>query len=204
MTELGPFLSRHAPRSSETVKVDYPSPQNAVLDVSLESAGLVVLADVYYPGWELTIDGKPAPIYRVNHLMRRRGRRVRLTSPGLYLRTKILPGRPSPFDSGAGRLGFGWTRLSPETCRSRARHSGSAHCRRRRRTFLISSSCFRERSPMRKNRRLLAFVLAGGSVVSRRHGSVGKTTQGRSRAERAGLGGCPARALQPVDVRRPS
>ena len=70
MNQLGPFLSRHPPRSSETVKVDYPSPQNAVLEVTLESAGLVVLADVYYPGWELTIDGKPAPIYRVNHLMR--------------------------------------------------------------------------------------------------------------------------------------
>jgi hypothetical protein len=25
---------------------------------------------VYYPGWELTIDGKPAPIYAVNGLMR--------------------------------------------------------------------------------------------------------------------------------------
>ncbi len=34
------------------------------------SPGLVILADVYYPGWELTIDGKPAPIYVVNRLMR--------------------------------------------------------------------------------------------------------------------------------------
>ncbi len=31
---------------------------------------MVILADVYYPGWELTIDGKPAPIYPVNRLMR--------------------------------------------------------------------------------------------------------------------------------------
>jgi uncharacterized membrane protein YfhO len=30
----------------------------------------VVLADVYYPGWKLTIDGKPAPILRINRLMR--------------------------------------------------------------------------------------------------------------------------------------
>ena len=36
----------------------------------LESPGLVILADLYYPGWELTIDGRPAPIYRVNRLMR--------------------------------------------------------------------------------------------------------------------------------------
>ena len=48
----------------------YPTPEQAVLEVSLDSPGLVVLADVYYPGWELTIDGKPAPIYRVNGAMR--------------------------------------------------------------------------------------------------------------------------------------
>jgi len=30
----------------------------------------VILADVHYPGWKLAIDGKPAPIYRVNGLMR--------------------------------------------------------------------------------------------------------------------------------------
>ena len=30
----------------------------------------MVLADVFYPGWELTIDGRPAPIYRTNRAMR--------------------------------------------------------------------------------------------------------------------------------------
>ena len=37
---------------------------------TLESTGLVVLADVNYPGWQLTIDGQPAKIYRVNQMMR--------------------------------------------------------------------------------------------------------------------------------------
>ena len=69
-TELAPYLSGSPPRATETVKVTYPTPQRAELEVSLESPGLVILADVYYPGWELTIDGKPAPIYRVNRLMR--------------------------------------------------------------------------------------------------------------------------------------
>ena len=41
-----------------------------MLDVTLDEPGLVVLADVYYPGWRLTIDGRPAPIYRTNRLMR--------------------------------------------------------------------------------------------------------------------------------------
>jgi hypothetical protein len=58
-------------RPSETVSVNYPNPQQAVLDVSLDAPGIVVLADVYYPGWELSIDGTPGqPIYRVNGLMR--------------------------------------------------------------------------------------------------------------------------------------
>jgi hypothetical protein len=70
LAELAPFLSGGPPKSSETVSVGYPSPQRVELDVTLESPGLVVLADVYYPGWELTIDGRPAPIHRANRLMR--------------------------------------------------------------------------------------------------------------------------------------
>jgi len=69
-TELAPYLSGQPPKPVETVEVTYPTPQRAELEASLESPGLVILADVDYPGWELTIDGKPAPIYRVNRLMR--------------------------------------------------------------------------------------------------------------------------------------
>ena len=65
------YLSGQSPRPSEAVKVTYPNPQQAVLEVTLESPGIVILADVYYPGWELTIDGKPAPnLDRVNGSMR--------------------------------------------------------------------------------------------------------------------------------------
>ena len=70
LRELRPVLSGEKPISSETVKVTYPNPQQVVLEATLESPGLVILADVYYPGWELLIDGKPAPIYRVNVMMR--------------------------------------------------------------------------------------------------------------------------------------
>ena len=41
-----------------------------MLEATLDSPGLVILSDVYYPGWELTIDDKPATIYRVNGMMR--------------------------------------------------------------------------------------------------------------------------------------
>jgi hypothetical protein len=70
MTELAPYLSGRPPGLTETVKVTYPRPDRAELEASLESSGLVILADVHYPGWELTIDGKPAPIYVVNRVMR--------------------------------------------------------------------------------------------------------------------------------------
>jgi hypothetical protein len=68
--EISPGLSHQQATSSETVKVTYRSPQEVVLDVELDSPGLVVLADVMYPGWTLKIDDRPAPIYRVNGLMR--------------------------------------------------------------------------------------------------------------------------------------
>jgi hypothetical protein len=68
--ELSPYLSGQVPRTTEIIKVRYPTPQQVELAVSLESPGLVILSDVYYPGWELTIDGNPAPIYPVNRMMR--------------------------------------------------------------------------------------------------------------------------------------
>jgi hypothetical protein len=68
--ELFPFLPGHIPGGSETVTVTYHSPQRVELEVDLQRPGLVVLADIFYPGWKLTIDEKPAPIYRTNRLMR--------------------------------------------------------------------------------------------------------------------------------------
>jgi hypothetical protein len=72
--DLKPALDRYlpggAPRPTETVAVSYPTPQRVELEVALDSPGLVILSDVYYPGWELTIDGRPSAIYPVNRLMR--------------------------------------------------------------------------------------------------------------------------------------
>lgn len=67
---LAGYFSGRVPLSSEAVKVSYPSPQRVELDVTLQSPGMVVLADTYYPGWELTIDDVPAPIYQANRAMR--------------------------------------------------------------------------------------------------------------------------------------
>ena len=68
-----PALSEHLPggRSSdrERVTVRYQGPQR-VEPGPPRAPGLVVLADVDYPGWRLSIDGRTARILRVNGLMR--------------------------------------------------------------------------------------------------------------------------------------
>jgi hypothetical protein len=72
MSELGHFLSYPGRRGQvgESVQVSYPRPDQAILKATLSHPGIVILSDVFYPGWELTIDGKPAPIHVVNRLMR--------------------------------------------------------------------------------------------------------------------------------------
>jgi Bacterial membrane protein YfhO len=67
---LGNFASGGPTDTTETVKVTRNEPQRVELSANLERPGVVVLADVYYPGWSLTIDGRPAPIYRANWMMR--------------------------------------------------------------------------------------------------------------------------------------
>ncbi|MGE5755002.1 MAG: hypothetical protein ACM35G_04690, partial [Planctomycetaceae bacterium] len=61
----GPYSS-----PTESVTIAHYSPQRVEIDAVLDRPGLVVLADIDYPGWRLTIDGAEAPIYRANRLMR--------------------------------------------------------------------------------------------------------------------------------------
>ena len=69
-SSLEGYVSGAAPSKLETVEVVEHSSNRVVLDASLERPGLVILSDVYYPGWTLTIDDRPAPIHRANRLMR--------------------------------------------------------------------------------------------------------------------------------------
>jgi hypothetical protein len=64
------FLNGQSPTPRETVKVSYPRPDRVEIEAKLDAPGVVVLADSFYPGWKLTIDGQPAPIHRVNRMMR--------------------------------------------------------------------------------------------------------------------------------------
>jgi hypothetical protein len=64
------FLSRAAPDPSEAVTVTRDEPQRVELTAVLRTPGLVVISDMHYPGWNLTVDGRPAEILRTNRAMR--------------------------------------------------------------------------------------------------------------------------------------
>lgn len=67
---LAPFLAGGTPSSGESVAIVRCEPERVELLVTLERPGVVVFADVHYPGWRLRIDDVEAPIQRVNLLMR--------------------------------------------------------------------------------------------------------------------------------------
>ena len=45
-------------------------PDSSVIEVDTDRAGVLVLHDLYYPGWEVTVDSKPAVLLRANILFR--------------------------------------------------------------------------------------------------------------------------------------
>src|SRR5262249_22110739 len=59
---LAPYLGGGTPTGAEQVQVIRHDPDRVELRTTLERPGMVVLSDVYYPGWTLTIDGGDAPI----------------------------------------------------------------------------------------------------------------------------------------------
>ena len=69
---LAGFLPGPKAGDDDSVKVIDPGadPLRVVLDADLARPGLVILADIFFPGWQLTIDGEPAPILRANRAMR--------------------------------------------------------------------------------------------------------------------------------------
>jgi hypothetical protein len=69
---LKTFCSGGPRDPTEKVVVSH-TPQRVELTATLRRPGLVILADAYYPGWRLQIDGKDAPILRANRMMRAAG-----------------------------------------------------------------------------------------------------------------------------------
>ena len=45
-------------------------PLRVVMEAETNQPGFLVLSDLYYPGWEATVDGEPVPIYEANAAVR--------------------------------------------------------------------------------------------------------------------------------------
>jgi hypothetical protein len=46
------------------------APQEIVIAVQTPQPAFLVVSEAYYPGWEATLDGRPAPVYRTNGVLR--------------------------------------------------------------------------------------------------------------------------------------
>lgn len=54
----------------ERVRVRSQTPERIRLQVEVASAGVLVIADTWYPGWKAAVDGEPAPVLRANYAFR--------------------------------------------------------------------------------------------------------------------------------------
>jgi len=57
-------------QSHSSATITEYKPNNVSINASMEKAGILVLSDIYFPGWKVYVDGKPEKIYRVNGLVR--------------------------------------------------------------------------------------------------------------------------------------
>lgn len=67
---LGDAPEVEACAGEESVRVIHYEPGLVRLDARLACRGMVVLTDTYYPGWQATVDGRPAAIYEAYGIVR--------------------------------------------------------------------------------------------------------------------------------------
>jgi hypothetical protein len=65
-----PGLSAGPAQPAGSARIASYAPEHVVLTARAARPALVVLSDVQYPGWHATVDGREAPIERVDYLLR--------------------------------------------------------------------------------------------------------------------------------------
>jgi hypothetical protein len=56
--------------AAESVRIIADEPERVVVEARVAAAGLLVLADTFYPGWQAEVDGVPTPILVADHAFR--------------------------------------------------------------------------------------------------------------------------------------
>jgi hypothetical protein len=58
------------PTRSEDVRIIHRGHNQVEIEVDADADGLLVLSEIFYPGWRVTIDGQPASILQTNYVLR--------------------------------------------------------------------------------------------------------------------------------------
>lgn len=93
-------------RARGTVRLAVDTPEHVVFEVEADAPGFLHLSDQYARGWQATVNGRPAPILRANHVFRV------VAVPGSYSRVEFRY-RPATLRLGAlvslaGAVLAGW------------------------------------------------------------------------------------------------
>ncbi len=66
----GRYGSTAAPSTKSVARIVSYQRNSVIIDVDASEAGILVLHDIHYPGWEALVDGMRQPILRANLLFR--------------------------------------------------------------------------------------------------------------------------------------
>nr|MBA3264674.1 YfhO family protein [Thermoleophilaceae bacterium] len=58
------------PGSAGSARITTYEPERVVVDATARRSAELVLTDLHFPGWKVTLDGKPADLHRVDYLLR--------------------------------------------------------------------------------------------------------------------------------------
>jgi hypothetical protein len=64
------FYFTELQQANRILRLNLDNPNRIEVDIKINKPAMLVLTEVWYPGWEATIDGRSAPIFRVNYCQR--------------------------------------------------------------------------------------------------------------------------------------